>query len=667
MEKREAKKAIERLRGEIRHYDRLYYVENKPAVSDREYDTLMKRLEKLEGEFPDLATPDSPTQRVGGEPLKEFPPVKHLTPMLSMDNTYSADELRAFDKRIRKNLPGQKVEYVVELKFDGVSVSLLYKEGRFVMGATRGDGTTGDDISNNLKTIRSIPLFLEGGDIPEILEVRGEVYMHQKKFLKINKEKEKEGESPFANPRNAAAGSLKLLDPKIVAKRGLDVFLYAVGHCEGNRFTSHLEVLKFLRKAGFKVNPHFKLCADIDEAIGYCNQWEDKRDPLDYNTDGMVIKVDSLQQQEKLGRTTKAPRWMIAYKFPASKVATRLKDIVVQVGRTGALTPVAILEPVHVSGSVVSRATLHNVDEIERLDIKIGDTVLIEKSGEIIPKVDSVVKSKRTGREKSFKMPQECPACGTRAVRPPGEVAVRCDNVACPAQLKMKILHFASRGAMDIEGLGDKIVDQMVDKGLVRDYGDMYYLDQEKIAGLERLAEKSASNLIEAIEKSKGNSLYRLIFGLGIRHVGVHAARLLAEHFHSIDTIVKKEKEALEAIQEIGPVMAESIYRFFRTKENLKVVEKLEKAGLQMTEKSQTGKGGKLAGKTFVFTGTLESLSRQEAQEMVISLGGKPSSAVSKGTDFVVSGSEPGSKIAKAKKAGVKIINEEEFKKMIGR
>ena len=667
MEKQKAEREIDKLRSEIRHHDRLYYAENKPAISDHEYDALIKKLEKLEGEFPNLVTADSPTQRVGGEPLKEFHSVKHLTPMLSMDNTYSADELRAFDKRTRKNLPGQKVEYVVELKFDGVSVSLLYKEGRFAIGATRGDGTTGDDISNNLKTIGSIPLLLEGGDIPEVFEARGEAYMDRKKFLKINRDKEKAGESLFANPRNAAAGSLKLFDPKTVAKRGLDIFLYAVGHCEGKSFASHLEVLKFLKKAGFKVNPYFKLCSDIDEAIDYCDQWEDKRDSLGYNTDGMVVKVNSLQQQKKLGRTTKAPRWMISYKFPASKVETKLKDIVIQVGRTGALTPVAILEPVHVSGTVVSRATLHNVDEIERLDVKIGDTVLIEKSGEIIPKVDSVVKNKRTGKERNFKMSQECPACGTRVVRPPGEVAVRCDNVACPAQLKMKILHFAGRGAMDIEGLGDKIVDQMVDEGLVKDYGDIYYLDQEKISELERLAEKSASNLIEAIEKSKGNSLYRLIFGLGIRHVGVHAARLLAEHFHSIDAIVKKEKEALEAIPEIGPVMAESIHRFFRTKENLNVVEKLEKAGLRMTEKPAAGRPGKLTGKTFVFTGTLESLSRQEAQEIIISLGGKASSAVSGGTDFVVSGSEPGSKITKAKKLGVKIIKEEEFKTMIGR
>jgi len=665
MDKQKAKKEIEKLREEIRRHDRLYYVENKPKISDHDYDALMKKLKGLEGECPDLISPDSPTQRVSGEPTKGFPPVKHLTPMLSMDNTYSAEELKDFDKRTKKNLTGQKIEYVVELKFDGVSISFLYEKGHFVKAATRGDGITGDNISNNLKTIRSMPLILEGGDIPDAFEARGEVYISQKEFLKINKEKEKAGESLFANPRNAAAGSLKLLDPRIVRKRGLDMFVYAIGHCKGKTFKYQQEVLEFLKSAGFKVNPNMKLCANIDEVISYCNKWEEKRDSLEYNTDGMVIKVNSLKQQKELGRTTKAPRWMIAYKFPARKVATKLKDIIVQVGRTGALTPVAILKPVHVSGSVVSRATLHNIDEIERLDVKIGDTVLVEKSGEIIPKIDGVIKGKRTGKEKKFRMPDKCPACHSRAVRPPGEVAIRCDNVACPAQLKMKILHFAARGAMDIEGLGDKVVDQMVDKELIKDYGDIYYLKPEEVTGLERLAKKSASNLIEAIEKSKENYLYRLIFGLGIRHVGVHAARLLSQHFSSIDNVTKASLEELEGISEIGPTMAESIHSFFKTKENLKVLEKLKKAGVKMKESAAPKAGAKLTGKTFVFTGTLSSFSREEAREMVIALGGKASSSISEKTDFVVSGSEPGSKFDKARKLGVKIIDEKEFKELI--
>jgi len=665
MDKKSAKNKIEELKTTIRHHNRLYYVENSPEIGDHKYDVLLKELEKLEKEFPEFVTDDSPTQRVGGEPTKEFPSVKHLSPMLSMDNTYSSEELRDFDKRVKKNLKGEKFEYTVELKFDGVSLSLLYKNGKFIRGATRGDGVTGDDISNNLKTIRAIPLVLEGDDIPQELEVRGEAYMRRTDFVKMNKEKEKLEESPFANPRNAAAGSLKLQDPKIVAKRGLDIFIYGIGSYKGKDFKTHYELLKFLKKIGFKVNPNMKLCSNIEEVIAYCDKWEPKRDSLEYDTDGMVVKVNSLTQQKALGHTTKSPRWMIAYKFPASKAITKLKDIIVQVGRTGALTPVAILEPVQISGSVVSRATLHNMDEIERLDVKIGDTVFVEKSGEIIPKIDGVDKAKRTGKEKRFVMRDKCPACGAKTVKLPGEVAVRCDNVSCPAQLKMKIFHFAARGAMDIEGLGDKIVDQMVDKELLKDYSDIYYLKKDQIACLERMAEKSATNILEAIEKSKQNDLYRLIFGLGIRHVGVHAARLLVERFSSIDNIRSKSKEELENIQEIGPVMAESIYKFFKTKENLKVLEKLKEAGVKIAEKPAIKKETKFSGKTFVFTGVLSSLSREKAQEIIISLGGKASSSVSKNTDFVVCGKEPGSKFDKAKKLGVKIISEDEFKKMV--
>lgn len=643
-------------------------MENRPEIDDSEYDKLMRQLKDLEGQFPDLITPDSPTQRVGGEPTKVFPQVKHLVPMLSMDNTYSPEELKEFDQRVRKNLPGERIEYVVELKFDGVSVSLLYKNSRFMKGATRGDGAIGDDVSNNLKTIRSIPLVLEDEEAtPRLFEVRGEVYMRREELLKLNEEKERIGEPLFANPRNAAAGSLKLLDPKIVAERGLDIFIYGIGHCEGKEFKTHDEVLKFLKKIGFKVNKSILLCRSIDEVIDHCNQWEGKRDSLEYDTDGMVIKVNSLDQQRRLGHTSKSPRWMIAYKFPARKVTTKLKDITVQVGRTGALTPVAILEPVHVSGSTVSRATLHNMDEIERLDVRIGDTVILEKGGEIIPKIDSVVKNKRTGKEKKFVLPDSCPVCSSKVLRSPDEVALRCENVACPAQLKMTILHFASHTAMDIEGMGERIVDQMVDKGLLKDYGDIYHLKMNQVAQLERLAEKSASNLMEAVEKSKQNELYRLIFGLGVRHVGVRAARILAENFSSVDTIAEKTAEELQLVPEIGPVMAKSIYNFFRKKENLKVIDKLKDAGVKTAERQKIKKETKFSGKIFVFTGTLSKFSREEAQGIVISLGGEASSSVSKNTDFVVSGQDAGSKLEKAKKLGVKIIDEEEFAKMIGR
>ena len=668
MDKEKAKIQLEKLKKEIRRHDRLYYVENRPEIDDSEYDKLMRQLKDLEGQFPDLITPDSPTQRVGGEPTKVFPQVKHLVPMLSMDNTYSPEELKEFDQRVRKNLPGERIEYVVELKFDGVSVSLLYKNSRFMKGATRGDGAIGDDVSNNLKTIRSIPLVLEDEEAtPRLFEVRGEVYMRREELLKLNEEKERIGEPLFANPRNAAAGSLKLLDPKIVAERGLDIFIYGIGHCEGKEFKTHDEVLKFLKKIGIKVNKSILLCRSIDEVIDHCNQWEGKRDSLEYDTDGMVIKVNSLDQQRRLGHTSKSPRWMIAYKFPARKVTTKLKDITVQVGRTGALTPVAILEPVHVSGSTVSRATLHNMDEIERLDVRIGDTVILEKGGEIIPKIDSVVKNKRTGKEKKFVLPDSCPVCSSKVLRSPDEVALRCENVACPAQLKMTILHFASHTAMDIEGMGERIVDQMVDKGLLKDYGDIYHLKMNQVAQLERLAEKSASNLMEAVEKSKQNELYRLIFGLGVRHVGVRAARILAENFSSVDTIAEKTAEELQLVPEIGPVMAKSIYNFFRKKENLKVIDKLKDAGVKTAERQKIKKETKFSGKIFVFTGTLSKFSREEAQGIVISLGGEASSSVSKNTDFVVSGQDAGSKLEKAKKLGVKIIDEEEFAKMIGR
>jgi len=589
--------------------------------------------------------------------------------MLSMDNTYSAQELKSFDERVRKNLNGKKYEYILELKIDGVSISLVYENGRFVRGATRGDGLNGDDVSANLKTIRSIPLAFEkgAGRPPKLIEVRGEVYMTRAGFEAINKAKDALGEELFANPRNAAAGSLKLLDPKLVARRHLDVFIWGYGHIEGMRFKTHREVLDYLKNAGFRVNPNIKQCPTIEDAIEYCDSWARRRESLDYATDGMVIKVNSLEQREALGFTSKSPRWMIAYKFPAEKGLTELEDIIVQVGRTGTITPVAILKPVRLSGTTVSRATLHNFDEIERLGVKIGDKVYVEKSGEIIPKILEVAKDKRTGRERAFRIPDACPVCKSALVSGPEEVAVRCENAGCPAQLKEKTLHFASRNAMDIEGLGDAVVNQLVDSLLVKDYADIYFLSLDRVKGLERMAEKSAGNLIDAIDKSRARPLNRLVYALGIRHVGERAAWILANRFNSVNELAGASLEALTDIQGIGPVVAESVLSFFRNKENRKILKKLEDAGLMMSQPPSAPRArSAIEGKTIVVTGALKSYTRGEIEAFIMKLGGKASSSVSKMTDFLVAGEEPGSKADKAKKLGVKIIDEEEFRKMVG-
>lgn len=667
MKKNEVRDLIERLREEIRHHDRLYYVDNKPDISDHEYDALLKKLEKLEKSNPEFIIPDSPTQRVAGEPVGSFAVVEHKAQMLSMDNTYNHDELREFDARVKKNLGGEKYDYVVELKIDGVSVALTYEDGRFIRGATRGDGFKGDDISVNLKTIRSIPLKLEapkGAEIPKLMEVRGEVYMKHESFEKINKEKKKAGEELFANPRNAAAGSLKLLDPRIVAKRGLDILMHGLGYSDGAPFKSQSGLLDGLKAMGFRVNPNFKKCSDIDGALKFCDIWQKRRDQLEYDIDGMVVKVDSFVQQKKLGKTTKSPRWMIAYKYPAERVETKLLDIKIQVGRTGALTPVAVLRPVFVAGTTVTRASLHNQDEIERKDVRIGDTVIIEKAGEIIPQVVEVVRSKRTGKEKKFEIPKKCPACGAPTKREEGEVAFRCENVFCPAQLKENLIHFASRNAMDIEGLGEAMVDQLVDKKLVKDYGDIYYLKFEQLRALERMGDKSAQNLIDAVEKSKGNRLNRLIFALGIRHVGEHIADVLAKRFHSMGKLSEQKIEDLTNVGEIGPVVAESILEFFGNSTSKKVLERLAKAGVK-TEESAGQASSKLAGKSFVFTGELKNYSRIDAEGLVRDLGGTVSSNVGNKTDFVVAGEAPGSKYEKAKKLGVKIIGEKEFERIV--
>ena len=657
---------IEKLREEIRAHDWKYYIESAPEISDEQYDILLHTLLELEKKYPKLITPDSPSQRVGGEPLFGFSTVTHRIPMLSMENTYSADELREFDERTRRFLGGESVEYYVDLKVDGVSVSLLYVNGLLARGATRGDGMRGDDITANLKTVRSIPLRLRGANIPKVLEARGEVYMTRAGFAEINREKEDLGEAPFANPRNAAAGSLKLLDPKMVATRHLAIWIWGVGVVEGKTFQTHEEAMRFFREVGLRVPQEGRSCRDIQTVIDTCNAWESKRARLEYDTDGMVVKVNALEAQRRLGATTKSPRWQIAYKFPARKAETRVEDILIQVGRTGALTPVAVLTPVSLSGTVVSRASLHNEDEIHRKDVRIGDRVLIEKAGEIIPQVVSVLQDKRTGKEKRFVMPKVCPECRGEVRRPEGEVATRCENLRCPAQVKERIRHFAMRTAMDIDGLGEAIIDQVVDRKLILDVGDLYVLKAEDLVPLERMGEKSARNLIEGIQKSRSHSLSRLLYGLGIRHVGIHAARLLAEQYHSMDRIAQASQEELTEISAIGPVIAESAASFFRRPETARVLAKLESAGVTLEEKKAVPTQGPLTGLTFVVTGSLEAFSRDGAHDAILSRGGRVSESVSRKTDYVVIGEAPGSKLQKAQALGVKTIDEGEFKRMLG-
>ncbi len=607
----QARKRVEQLRREIHYHDRKYYVENNPVISDYEYDQLMKGLEEIEAQYPELITPDSPTQRVGGEPAEEFATVEHKVAMLSLDNTYSQEELTDFDNRIHRLLPGQKIEYVVELKLDGLGVALIYEYGRFIRGATRGDGQRGEDITGNLKTIKSIPLVLDdiGLSIP-IMEVRGEVYMQRRAFEELNIQRQADGEMLFANPRNAAAGSVRLLDPRITAERPLDIFLYNISYIEGKSLETHWESLQFLKSLGFKVNPYTKKVSTIEEVIDYCNEFMLRRDELDYEIDGMVIKVNSLAQQVELGSTTKSPRWAISFKFPAKQAISVIEDIIVQVGRTGALTPVAILSPTPLSGITITRATLHNEDEVKRKDIRIGDKVLIERAGDVIPAVVKVIKEERTGKEKVFKMPDKCPVCNSDVIKPEGEAVTRCINSSCPAQAKEHIRHFASRNAMDIDGLGNSIIEQLVDKGLIKNAVDLYFLEHAQIANLERMGDKSAQNLINAIFESKNRSLARLIFALGIRHIGERAAEILSEHYNSIDALASAKVEELENIYEIGPKVAQSIVQFFQQEGNIKMLEKLKSAGVKTSEERKADQELPLSGKTFVLTGTLHSMTR---------------------------------------------------------
>lgn len=673
MNKKVAGKRVESLRRDIEFHNKKYYLDAKPVISDAEYDRLMRELIELEKSYPEFLTPDSPSQRVGGEPLKSFKTVAHTIPMFSMDNTYSHEELREFDERVKKGLGRNEVEYFVEEKIDGVSISLTYKNGLFVLGATRGDGRFGDDVTENLKTVRSIPLRIPVsgssfmGRVPEFLEIRGEVFMPHGSFKTLNREKEEAGEEFFANPRNACAGTLKLLDPAVVAQRNLDIFCHGMGFVKGIEPKKQSDWFEFLDKLGFKIIRHTKRARSIEEVIEFVTAFEKKRAKLPYGIDGLVVKVNSFDDQKTLGTTSKAPRWMMAYKYPAERAETLLEDIEISVGRTGVLTPVAILKPVQLSGTTVSRASLHNRDEIERLDVRVGDIVLVEKSGEIIPKVVGVAKEKRTGTLKEFVFPAKCPACGSQAACAGDEVAVRCVNLACPAQLKCLIKHFAMRDAMDIEGLGEALIGQLVDKGMVKDLADLYSLKFAEVAGLERMAEKSAQNLFEALSESKKKPLDRLVFGLGILNVGERAAQILSERFRTLERVMEASEEELCGIREIGPTTAKSIRDFFKQSGTHRIIDKLKKAGVAFDVVEKTRTGTPFSGKSFVITGTLAKFSRTEAETLVRRLGGIPSGSVSRKTDFLVAGAEPGSKLKKAKELGVQIMDEAEFERMISR
>jgi DNA ligase (NAD+) len=661
MNKKEAKREIERLREEINTHNYKYYVESNPIISDYEFDQLLKKLEQLESKFPDLIAPDSPTQRVGEEPLEGFITVEHKAAMLSLDNTYTYDELREFDERVKKNVG--EVEYVVEPKIDGAGVALLYEKGILVRGATRGDGVRGDDITANLKTIRSIPLKLKGSVLQNV-EVRGEVYMPLEGFKKYNKEQAEKGEAVFANPRNAAAGSLRQLDPRIVASRPLDIFVYFISFSD-KTFQTHEQAIGALKKAGFRVNSLIKKVKNIEEAIEYCKELEEKRETLDYEIDGAVVKVSSLAKQKELGETSKHPRWAISYKFAAKQATTRLNDIAIQVGRTGTLTPVAVLEPVGVGGVTVSRATLHNFDELKRKDIRIGDQVLVERSGDVIPQVVKSITEKRTGSEKRKGIPKKCPVCDSAIVHKEGEVAVRCPNRMCPARLKWRIKYYSSRDAMDIDHLGESTIDKLIDQGSIDNIADLYDLTKDDILTLEGFKEKSAQNLLDSIQNSKKQDLSRLIYGLGIRHVGKYAAQLLAARYPSLDDLAKVSTEELKEIDGLGDKTVEAIGTFFATEENIELINRLKDIGVKTkeTKKKQTT----LTGKKFVFTGGLATLSRPKASDLIKKQGGIVSSSISKDIDYVVAGEKPGSKYEKAKKLGLTIIDEDEFIKLVGK
>ncbi|MFH1198248.1 MAG: NAD-dependent DNA ligase LigA [bacterium] len=666
----EIEKKIEKLRLEIREHEYNYYILTQPKISDEEFDRLLKKLEELEKEYPHLITPDSPTQRVSSDLTKIFKPIQHKVPMLSLANTYSEEELLDFDRKVHEGLPANEtVQYTVELKIDGVSVSMVYRNGKLHSAATRGDGTTGEEITTNIRTLKTVPLVIKNKKndlLGAEFEVRGEVYMEINAFAELNKQRELNNEKTFANPRNSTAGTLKLQDPKEVAARPLNIFVYFLMTDKKN-LSSQFENLKLLEETGFKVNPNYKLCDDINAVIDYCREWEEKRDQLPYEIDGAVIKVNSLRQQQILGSIAKSPRWAVAFKFKAKQTKTKLLDIIWQVGRTGTLTPVAVLEPVFLAGSTISRATLHNIDEINNRKIQVGDTVIIEKGGDVIPKVVSAFEEDRVIEYTPVQLPEKCPVCGSSLKRPEGEVAIYCENNFCPAQVKGRIAHFAARGAMDIEGLGEALIDLFVEKGFLNSYADIYDLKDKRseLISIERLGEKSVDNLLSAIEKSKERPFEKSIFAIGVRFIGSGAAQKLAKHFLSLDKIISASREEIEEVEDIGPRISESIQKFFSDAKNLKIINRLKAAGIKFESKSILQTSNVLDGKSFVLTGTLTSMTREEAQEKIIQLGGKASSSISAKTNYLVVGDNPGSKFAKAQKLGVAILQEEDFINLI--
>lgn len=663
------KKEVEELREKLRHHEYRYHVLDDPEISDAAYDRLMEKLKELEAAYPEIVTSDSPTSRVGAPPREGFQTVRHTRPMLSLDNAFSFDALRDFDRRVQEGIGRESIEYIAEHKFDGLSIALWYEDGVLVRGITRGDGTTGEDVTPNVRTIRSIPLRIEKelpkkAKLPASFEVRGEVMMTRKAFEALNRSQEQNGGKVFANARNAAAGAVRMLDSSITAQRRLDFFAYYLMTEGRAAFPKHSESLQVLKQLRFRASDDWKLCYGIDEVIAYCEAWDSKREKLPYAIDGVVVKVNSVGIQNELGFTSKSPRWAIAYKYPARQETTVVNDIVVQVGRTGTLTPVAFLEPVQIGGVTVSRSTLHNMDEVERLGVQIGDTVLVERAGEVIPHVLKVVKEGKD--RKPFRIPKECPVCHSKIHKVEGEVAYRCLNTACPAKRRESLIHFASRHAMNIDGLGEKIVDQLVEKELVKDIAGLYALKLDDLSELERMAEKSAQNLLDEIEASKKNGLPRLIYALGIPFVGERTAQLLANRFSSVEELASAKEEELFEVEEVGPKVASGILEFFSEPVNRQLIKKLEKAGVRPTAEKRTVKSNKLAGKSFVFTGGLANRTREEAGEIVQQHGGKVVNSVSKKTDYVVVGTDPGSKYDKAKELAVPILSEAEFERLVG-
>ena len=664
-----ARQRAEELRRQINYHNYCYHVLDAPEIPDAKYDRLFRELQELESQHPELVTPDSPTQRIGAPPLEEFISVPHRVPMLSLGNAFDEGELRAFDDRIKRHLglaETDEIDYLAELKVDGLAVSLTYENGLFTRGATRGDGTQGEDITVNLRTVRAIPLRMLSEDPPPLLEVRGEVYLDRREFARINRERAEAGQPLFANPRNAAAGSVRQLDSSITAGRRLDIICYGLGAAEGVSFSRQGKILDYLETAGFKSSPQRRLCRGIEAAAAYCAEWQERHIELGYGTDGVVVKVDSLALQRELGQVSRSPRWAIAYKFPPEEQTTVVKDIVVSVGRTGALTPVAVMEPVVVSGSTVQNAVLHNEDEVARRDVRVGDTVVIRKAGDVIPEVVRVVASKRTGGERAFAMPDKCPVCGADAIRPEGEAVRRCTGIACPAQVLGRIEHFFSRGALDAEGVGPKIAAQLLQHGLVKDPADLYFLTKEQLLQLDRMGDRLAENILDAIAGAKRPALSRLIYALGIRHVGDHVAEVLAERFGSLARLAEASEEELAETHEIGPKIAESVAVFFRQEQTRELLDKLRRAGVAPeTVTAAAPAAGPFAGKTVVFTGTL-AMPRSQAEGLVKSQGGRAASSVSKRTDYVVAGESRGSKAEKARALGVTILTEDEFRRMIG-